>query len=320
MATHNRSGGPNTKEGKAISSKNALKLGATTMNVSSPEEQQLVDECITELTDYYQPKSPLEKMQIARIAICKAKLSRLYEVEQIRLKLVQKNIKNNPAQILNEMSVSKGLVREMALEGLRRGDITLPCGLSVEDLTAIEKEVDRFHGSLEVESDLQKYFPRLVKFLKQYSVRGISEKPTILERFEVVIQRIYKAMRRDIYLGNLNELFEEMLEDKTKKVSTGDEDIKELMQEINPNYVPPEPVKHQINVQQLQSFLPLFVHLKRALEDAQQLIERYEESKALLVRSALLPSAEADLLMRYQTALERRLSSSIGELLALQKR
>jgi hypothetical protein len=320
MATHNRSGGPSTKEGKAISSKNALKLGATTMNVSSPEEQQLVDECIAELTDYYQPQSPLEKMQITRIAICKAKLSRLYEVEQIRLKLVQKNIKSNSAQILNEMSVAKGLVREMALEGLRRGDITLPCGLSAEDLTAIEKEVDRFHGSLNVEADLQNHFPRLVKFLKQYSVRGISEKPTILERFEVVIQRIYKAMRRDIYLGNLNELFEEMLEDRTKKLPTGDKDVQELMQEINPNYVPPEPVKHQINVQQLQSFLPLFVHLKRALEDAQQLIERYEESKALLVRSALLPTAEADLLMRYQTALERRLSSSIGELLALQKR
>lgn len=38
-----------------------------------------------------------------------------------------------------------------------------------------------------------------------------------------------------------------------------------------------------------------------------------------MLKSVTLPSNESDLLMRYQTTLERRLSSAIGELLALQR-
>lgn len=320
MSENNRSGGPRSPEGKARSSQNALKLGVTTMNISSASEQKMVDEYVLELTEYYQPKSPLEKLQIQRIGICRAKLARLYEVEQVRLKLVQRSIENDPAKIFKEMNVAKGLVLSMALEGLRRGAITLPCDLSFEALDAIAIEVDRFHGSLKSEKDLAESLPKLTKFLMQYSVRGLGSSPTILERFDVVIRRIHKSMRNDIYLGNLSQLFEEILAVNTQKSSELPDDTVELMRQIDPNYTAPEPVRNQIDLHQLQSLLPLFVHLKSALQDAQRLIERYEESKSLIMQSTLLPPAEADLLMRYQTTLERRLSSSIGELLALQKR
>lgn len=42
---------------------------------------------IIELTDFYQPQSPLEKLQIERIALARAKLTRLYETEQASLDL-----------------------------------------------------------------------------------------------------------------------------------------------------------------------------------------------------------------------------------------
>ena len=92
------------------------------------------------------------------------------------------------------------------------------------------------------------------------------------------------------------------------------------MKQIKPEYIPPEPVQHVIDMRQLKGSSPLFVYLQTALRDAKLLIERYNTAKSLLMQSAMLPQAEADLLMRYQTTLERRRSNSIGELLELQKR
>ena len=320
MAQSKRSGGPKTPVGKTKSSQNALKLGATTMNITSTSEQHMVDEYAQELTHYYQPQSPLEKLQIGRIAICRAKLARLYEVEQVRLQLAQTRIENNPEQIFKEMGVNKGLVRAMALEGLRRGSITLPCNLSLGALEAIAKEVDRFHGKLQSEADLRESFPSLVQFLHQYAAKGLGQSTTLLERFEVVVRRIYRAMRSDIYFGILSEIFDEQLQIEKQQFQEDDRDMTELMQELDPTYTLPEPVQALIDLHQLQTLLPLFIYLKKALEDAQDLIARYNTAKSLLIQSTLLPQADADLLMRYQTTLERRLSSSVGELLELQKR
>ena len=320
MVQSKRSGGPKTPEGKTKSSQNALKLGATTMNIASTSEQHMVDEYVQELTNYYKPQSPLEKLQIGRIAICRAKLARLYQVEQVRLQLAQTRIENNPEQILKEMGVNKGLVRAMALEGLRLGSITLPCDLSLSALEAIAKEVDRFHGKLQSEADLRESIPALIKFLHQYAARGLGQSTSLLERFEVVVRRIYKMMRSDIYFGILGELFDEQLRIEKQQSLQENKDVTELMQALNPNYITPEPVQAVIDLRQLQTLLPLFVYLKKALEDAQDLIVRYNSAKALLIQSTLLPQADADLLMRYQTTLERRLSSSVGELLELQKR
>ena len=320
MVQSKRSGGPKTPEGKTKSSQNALKLGATTMNIASTSEQHMVDEYVQELTNYYKPQSPLEKLQIGRIAICRAKLARLYQVEQVRLQLAQTRIENNPEQIFKEMGVNKGLVRAMALEGLRLGSITLPCDLSFSALEGIAKEVDRFHGKLQSEVDLRESFPTLIKFLHQYAAKGLGQSTSLLERFEVVVRRIYKMMRSDIYFGVLGELFDEQLRIEKQQSLQENKDVTELMQVLDPNYITPEPVQAAIDLRQLQTLLPLFVYLKKALEDAQDLIVRYNSAKALLIQSTLLPQADADLLMRYQTTLERRLSSSVGELLELQKR
>lgn len=71
------SGGPRTAKGKQASSQNALVHGATTNKVTSAGQQSLVDQYVHELTVYYKPESPLEKLQIQRIALCKAKLDHL---------------------------------------------------------------------------------------------------------------------------------------------------------------------------------------------------------------------------------------------------
>jgi hypothetical protein len=66
--------------------------------------------------------------------------------------------------------------------------------------------------------------------------------------------------------------------------------------------------------------LTRFTQLWTDFVSAKELVGRFHEAKALMAR-AITPSAEgSDRLMRYQTSIEKRLSSAIGELLALQSR
>ena len=65
--------------------------------------------------------------------------------------------------------------------------------------------------------------------------------------------------------------------------------------------------------------LKQFLDLHKSYQKAQGIAVQYQEIKDLMLRALSLPVAESDLLMRYQTTLERRLSQAIGELLALQR-
>ena len=69
----------------------------------------------------------------------------------------------------------------------------------------------------------------------------------------------------------------------------------------------------------IKKYLGEFLDLYESYQKTQEIVGQYQEIKDLMMRAISLPAAESDLLMRYQTTLERRLSSAIGELLALQR-
>lgn len=125
-----RSGGPRSTVGKAKSSQNSLKHGLTTAAPSSELEKTLMANFITELTDFYQPQSPLEKLQIERIALARTKLARLYETEQARLDLEVNKLAHSPDPFFEKMPHVKGLTKGMAMEFIRFGVLTLPFGLT----------------------------------------------------------------------------------------------------------------------------------------------------------------------------------------------
>ena len=318
MATRKGMGGPKSDKGKLASSKNALKLGLSSMSVNGADEKKLVDDYVDELTNYYRPQSPLEKLQIQRIAICRAKLVRLYETERVRLELVQVNFENFPEIVFKEMGVTDGLSQSMALDGIRYGLITLPCDLPEENLEAIAAEVDHFHGELKGEAEFQKAFPILYQWIKSFTPTGTKSSLALVEKLEIVLKRIYQVLRHKIYLGRLESYFADMYSDKDSKKS--DDDVEKLMKQINPDYVSPPKIKRVMTYERVTEYLQLFGYLHSTVREARHLIERYEATKSLLVQSTLLPQDQADLFMRYQTTLERRLSNAIGELLELQKR
>ena len=70
-------GGPITKEGKAISSQNAVKHGALTKKFQSSEEQEAYNQLLSSLQAQFQQTNPLVQMQLERIASLKIQLDRI---------------------------------------------------------------------------------------------------------------------------------------------------------------------------------------------------------------------------------------------------
>ena len=75
----------------------------------------------------------------------------------------------------------------------------------------------------------------------------------------------------------------------------------------------------KIDLAIIESNLNCFADLLAMLRQAEKLVVRYEQSKSLIIKSLVLPQSEADLLLRYQTTWERRLSTEVGEFIELRK-
>ena len=75
----NKSTGPRTNEGKEISSKNALRHGATAKGFISDSERERFANLLTELAQYYPSKNPLIHLQLERIAKITVQLERIQD-------------------------------------------------------------------------------------------------------------------------------------------------------------------------------------------------------------------------------------------------
>ena len=331
MTNGKNKGGPNSAKGKLKVSQNAIKHGLSTMNPTSPDEQLLVTQFSQELLDFYQPSNPLAKLQIERIAICRAKLTRLYEVERVRLQLVYEELKHQPEKIVEKLIGINGVPKGMLMELVRHGQVGLPCRLTPVLLLQICEEINLFHGQIKSADDFYKYFPVLSGHLKIYPVRGLSEDADIFDKLLAASSRITQVFKQGDQYDELHRPFiEKMLE--IMHPPKIEEELDQEMQEILEQSRAHQPKKNsdaQLEAQALKKSVPssaalkkelqLFLELSRFHERALQALEQYEAVKNMMLQSATLKPAESDLLMRYQTTLERRLSGAMGELLALEK-
>jgi len=335
MSQANRSGGPKTVQGKARSSKNATSHGLTSLAPSNPNEKALVDSYTQELTNYYKPESPLEQLQIRRIAMCRAKLAYLYDLEQVKLALVAKELESQPEKILEKIPGATGLAMGMAIEFITSGEIHLPCRLDPPLLEAICDEIKQMSGVIENKHQFARALPKLTKYLNAYPVVGLNNTNQWMEKLVTISKDIKLASQmEDGHLGLLDEMFrgylrsreyEALLEKEAEKperdeleryqeerrIARGEKPRKiESTPTVNPDAI----TDMEVISQQLKQFLDLH----KSYQKVQGISVQYQEMKNLMLRALSLPVAESDLLMRYQTTLERRLSSAIGELLALQ--
>ena len=73
----NKKRGPVTIPGKKVSSKNAIKHGATAKGFINDKERDRYEELISDLTDHYESSNPLIGLQLERIARVTIQLERI---------------------------------------------------------------------------------------------------------------------------------------------------------------------------------------------------------------------------------------------------
>ena len=336
MSQANRSGGPKTVQGKARSSKNATSHGLTSLAPSNPNEKALVDSYTQELTNYYKPESPLEQLQIQRIAMCRAKLAYLYDLEQVKLALVAKELESQPEKILEKIPGATGLAMGMAIEFITSGEIHLPCRLDPPLLEAICDEIKQMSRVIENKHQFARALPKLTKYLNAYPVVGLNNTNQWMEKLADISKDLKMADEMgERHLGRFEEIlrgyqrgreYEALLEKEAAKPEMDEleryQEERRIARGQKPKIVesPPKVDPDAIaDIDVIKEYLEEFLDLYESYHKTQEIVDQYQAIKDLMLRALSLPVAESDLLMRYQTTLERRLSQAIGELLALQR-
>jgi hypothetical protein len=336
MTSQSRRGGPKTAVGKARSASNAKIHGLTSKLPADAQEKALIEAYAKELIDHYKPKSPLEILQIERIALCRAKLQYLYDLERVKIALASKELESQPERILEKITGVSALARGMAQERITEGEVYLPCRLDISLLKVICQEIEGHSGAIENKHQFARALPKLTKYLNNYPVVNLNNTDQWMEKLAEITKRLERISEKgEHYAGRWSEIIEGYLlgkeyeyllqEEKSKlkqeyfhqqlgrqAVSQSQAQSEDGLKSQPSDFVFPDSVKLRL---QLKKFTDLLM----AYWDSEKLVTQYYEIKELMTQAISLPAAESDLLMRYQTTLERRLSSAIGELLALQR-
>ena len=224
----------------------------------------------------------------------------------------------------------------MAKDLITSGQIHLPCRLDLPLLEAICDEIDQMHGLLENRHQFARALPRLTKYLNSFPVVGLNNTSQWMEKLVAVSKDIERTDEMgDIYPGQFDELIKGYLRSKEYEALMEKEAAKPELDELDryqeerriargqkpkivesPPKVDPDAIA---DMNTIKEYLGQFLDLYQSYQKALRIADQYQGIKDLMLRAISLPAAESDLLMRYQTTLERRLSSAIGELLALQR-
>lgn len=324
--------GPKTVAGKAVISGNAITHGITSTKLTSDSQRQDYQQFLTELTDHYQPQSPLEHMQVERIAMLRTKLRHLYEVETLKLQLAERAARDDLKGIFSHMPHISGITRGMVSEILHFAELALPCGLEPTMLLEILTEVNGFEGEIASDDDLKRCLPKLSAFLEDLEMEGEEQAKTLARRLVAVGE----SLQRTIADGeSYHEYAKRLLrrQEKPRLLEEPDEHEQEIADYLQSRQAEiaarqkPSSFRFSINFNDefpdakkirsaLESLRVIAIAYLKAIDSAEEALEIQE----LRVRSVTLDPDEADRLMRYQTTLERRLSALVGELMLMQER
>lgn len=308
-----KSTGPKSTQGKAVSALNATTHGLTSGR-ALPDEIQMVDEFVSELTAYYKPQAPLEVLQIQRIALCRAKLAKLIDIEIAGRELYRREIETHPELVFEKLTQYSDSLKYMAAMELRGESIFKSLHLDKGTLQAIAKEIREFVGNIEGISDLPKAFPKLCAYLEKSKFR-----PDISDDFDIDEKLMVFTEIVKINCVGLNE--------SNKKIKPGSYEAAILQMERMDQLVEKSKLKqdrhsqygHEGYLRLLQTDLNVITDLASTVAHLKTFLQSYEEMKSWMLRSIDLNAQESERMMRYQTTLEKRLSTAIGELLELQK-
>lgn len=302
--------GPVTEEGKKKVSQNALKNGATSPRFLNDEERKRADELLEQLKQHYITSNPLVDMQMERIVRIMIQLERIQNTIDAEFELSRSQL--NPFEtILNATGLSedaKNVINAIHfLPKKMQATDKLTYG-KMELMMLILDGIDKHPNNQE---EFLEYCPLVSQYLYNLSLQKsismhqvIENELKIKEKNTVDIKPWLQAMN-----DMLNNIESSNIDDVEKlNTDVGQQQNSLLKQAI-------------LSVE----FEPL---IRLALKYSCDLINNLSAWEKAARFDTLVPAATAaatpdleklDKLMRYQTTLQRQLSTCIGELLALTK-
>jgi hypothetical protein len=313
-----RTGGPKSPEGKAKVSKNAIKHGLSATSLTDERQVALVNQFIKELIQYYKPKSPLEKMYIERIAQTRAKLQKLSEIESVGVMLAQADLKHRPELVLSRFTHVSDSVKQIALKMLLGKTFKFPLKLTEDVLGSLCQEVAEMSGVLESEAELPVKLPQFSQFLKDAKPLGDDAKHKLSSDDPLFLDNQLRLCVAKIKLDRDNSVGPIVGEDRLAQL---ERTLLNLARQSSADAISAKPEKRTSSIRSYQVVFSEDFEIFRLLlleyRAAFELVEHVRSISVQMQRVATLPDHEMDKMMRYQTTLERRLSSLTGEFLSI---
>lgn len=289
--------GPKTAAGKSASSKNALTHGATSLKLINESEHHTYEAWVQELTTQYPSTNPLVKLQIQRVAQLKVQLDRiqtaitgLHEIERIKTPKLDR-----AAEI---MKLSQEDISHMAHLGLwaTKGKLdetpeyfaVLPISM---ELAAIE-DLDK----LTTHEEFQDEAPQFCRYLIECAQKA---------EYDIDTYARSKTIPKPANPSNSNRSGVKEIPQITFTIRRQGQknDLKNLITDV--------PIEDLIATAKWHR-----LQLAKIISRTQR-VAPLERISDIAVHTALPDLDTLDRLMRYQSTVNRQLSTAIGELMAI---
>jgi len=286
----NNQTGPITAAGKKESAKNAIKHGATSAKLINEDEQSRYESLLAALNNQYKSSNPLLQLQITRIARLNIQLERIQNVIDASFKKSRIRA-NSSAKVMESFTQQNTQIEELAgrlFDAKSHADVEKSRAIAFELLNA-----EKINEIQSKEEFVQK-FPRLSS---HFSDKEKSSKSPI-QNYLLEEVAIFSSTHKK-YCDAIRE--QDKIEEKIENFARDHDSIEKVELSLMKMFA----------AWYKNTFSDFFVGPEAYLT-VQESIKMEED--------AMLPEAqEMDRLMRYQTTLQRQLSSAIGELLAIKK-
>jgi len=290
-----KGGGPKTAVGRQRVSSNALKHGATSSRFISEAEKARFDKVIHDLQEHYQSTNPLVHLQLERIARITIQLERI----------------QNTIDAIFLISRARSSTYEMLMESLKMDQREQ--SMAASSFSGLDKEV----RSELVDNDKIDVSKELIKSLTPFP-RNSQE---FLDRCPLLCRHLYdKALEKSMTVSDYIDQELPSIDNASEKRSI----LVRALTHLNgkgENAIERD-YEDEIMATEYRKLKNAAIWYVGELQRTTSTIQKIDDFKELLPaqEQATIPDLDQlDKLMRYQTTLQRQLSTAIGELLILTK-
>ena len=294
-------GGPITKEGKAISSQNAVKHGALTKKFQSSEEQEAYNQLLSSLQAQFQQTNPLVQMQLERIASLKIQLDRI----QHHIDLTYANSQSNSEkieQVCEHLNISAS---DLSSSLYHRSDNQNLDDFLIKLEPVTHELISNPWGNFDKAEEFLDFLPNFCIFLSNTASNREIKINAMTSHVESILMSLPFMAEMARKLRNVLKYDDSDEPSSRSLTNLSDDEINEMISEAK--------------IQNLK------ILAKAILEWLQKMkMDQYNHKTfQKLMKSDLTPTEinldKLDKLYRYQTAVQRQISTVMGELIVLQK-